>query len=235
MNGKFLVNVIDENERSLIWAIFFFIALLVSTNARNEKSNSFTFSPASFRIGRSGRFGRKGVAINFVKSDDIRILRDIEQYYATQIDEMPMNGLSYYLLSFSITFPKYLYDSIPSCWGCQIYHKIWIKFFLENVKLNHYWQNIWMVFQWQTWSNQLEGKNQEEDLILAQQIPFTTDGVKFWHLLYVVIQNFIMASLATFINHELHAIYNVYFMPMLSWHVHKKSGFLFYTCMPERK
>ncbi|XP_042520367.1 eukaryotic initiation factor 4A-III homolog A-like [Macadamia integrifolia] len=43
------------------------------------------------RIGRSGRFGRKGVAINFVRNDDIRILRDIEQYYSTQIDEMPMN------------------------------------------------------------------------------------------------------------------------------------------------
>ncbi|KAH9313078.1 hypothetical protein KI387_028113, partial [Taxus chinensis] len=43
------------------------------------------------RIGRSGRFGRKGVAINFVQNDDIRILRDIEQYYSTQIDEMPMN------------------------------------------------------------------------------------------------------------------------------------------------
>jgi len=43
------------------------------------------------RIGRAGRFGRKGVAINFVKSDDIRILRDIEQFYSTQIDEMPMN------------------------------------------------------------------------------------------------------------------------------------------------
>ncbi|KAI9122651.1 hypothetical protein K1719_006491 [Acacia pycnantha] len=43
------------------------------------------------RIGRSGRFGRKGVAINFVKSDGIKILRDIEQYYSTQIDEMPMN------------------------------------------------------------------------------------------------------------------------------------------------
>lgn len=47
------------------------------------------------RIGRSGRYGRKGVAINFVKSDDIRILRDIEQYYSTQIDEMPMNGELY--------------------------------------------------------------------------------------------------------------------------------------------
>jgi len=43
------------------------------------------------RIGRSGRFGRKGVAINFVTAEDVRILRDIEQYYSTQIDEMPMN------------------------------------------------------------------------------------------------------------------------------------------------
>jgi hypothetical protein len=33
----------------------------------------------------------QGVAINFVHKDDIRILRDIEQYYSTQIDEMPMN------------------------------------------------------------------------------------------------------------------------------------------------
>nr|CAG8471225.1 243_t:CDS:10 [Entrophospora candida] len=43
------------------------------------------------RIGRGGRFGRKGVAINFVTSDDVRMLRDIEQFYNTQIDEMPMN------------------------------------------------------------------------------------------------------------------------------------------------
>ncbi|KRX05373.1 P-loop containing nucleoside triphosphate hydrolase [Pseudocohnilembus persalinus] len=43
------------------------------------------------RIGRSGRFGRKGVAISFVKNEDVKILRDIEQFYSTQIDEMPMN------------------------------------------------------------------------------------------------------------------------------------------------
>lgn len=43
------------------------------------------------RIGRSGRFGRKGVAINFVTNEDVKILRDIEQYYSTQIDEMPVN------------------------------------------------------------------------------------------------------------------------------------------------
>ena len=43
------------------------------------------------RIGRSGRFGRKGVAINFVTLSDTRYLRDIEQFYSTQIDEMPMD------------------------------------------------------------------------------------------------------------------------------------------------
>jgi ATP-dependent RNA helicase len=43
------------------------------------------------RIGRSGRFGRKGTAINFVKTEDIKTLRNIEQYYSTQIDEMPRN------------------------------------------------------------------------------------------------------------------------------------------------
>ena len=43
------------------------------------------------RIGRGGRFGRKGVAINFVTDDDVRTMKDIEQFYHTQVDEMPMN------------------------------------------------------------------------------------------------------------------------------------------------
>jgi len=43
------------------------------------------------RIGRSGRFGRKGVAINFLTDGDVRYLRDIEQFYNTEITEMPMN------------------------------------------------------------------------------------------------------------------------------------------------
>jgi len=43
------------------------------------------------RIGRSGRFGRKGVAINFVTHDDTATLKEIEEFYHTQIEEMPMN------------------------------------------------------------------------------------------------------------------------------------------------
>ena len=43
------------------------------------------------RIGRSGRFGRKGVAINFLTESDVRYLRDIEQFYNTEISEMPMD------------------------------------------------------------------------------------------------------------------------------------------------
>jgi len=43
------------------------------------------------RIGRSGRFGRKGVAINFVTEEDVRTLRELEEFYNTRIEEMPMN------------------------------------------------------------------------------------------------------------------------------------------------
>lgn len=43
------------------------------------------------RIGRSGRFGRKGVAINFLTDADVRTLRDIEEFYNTNIEEMPMD------------------------------------------------------------------------------------------------------------------------------------------------
>jgi len=43
------------------------------------------------RIGRSGRFGRKGLAVNFVTKDDIPYMREIETFYQTQIEELPSN------------------------------------------------------------------------------------------------------------------------------------------------
>lgn len=41
------------------------------------------------RIGRSGRWGRKGIAINFVTRRDDKLLREIEKHYNTQIEELP--------------------------------------------------------------------------------------------------------------------------------------------------
>lgn len=43
------------------------------------------------RIGRSGRYGRKGTAINFVTDFDVQRMRTIERYYNTQIEELPAN------------------------------------------------------------------------------------------------------------------------------------------------
>lgn len=43
------------------------------------------------RIGRSGRYGRKGVAINMITDRDIDYLKHIESFYDTQIMEMPAN------------------------------------------------------------------------------------------------------------------------------------------------
>jgi len=43
------------------------------------------------RIGRSGRFGRKGVAINFVAERDVEQLRALEQHYNMHVEELPAN------------------------------------------------------------------------------------------------------------------------------------------------
>lgn len=43
------------------------------------------------RIGRSGRYGRKGFAINLINSSEIDSIREIETFYNTQINEMPEN------------------------------------------------------------------------------------------------------------------------------------------------
>ena len=41
------------------------------------------------RIGRSGRWGRKGLGINFVTKRDWRKLKEIEQFYNTEITDLP--------------------------------------------------------------------------------------------------------------------------------------------------
>ena len=41
------------------------------------------------RIGRSGRWGRKGIGINFVTRRDIKNMKLIEEHYSTQIKELP--------------------------------------------------------------------------------------------------------------------------------------------------
>jgi superfamily II DNA/RNA helicase len=43
------------------------------------------------RIGRSGRWGRKGIGINMITRRDVAKLKEIEQHYDTQISEMPAN------------------------------------------------------------------------------------------------------------------------------------------------
>jgi len=59
------------------------VSLVVNYDLPLERENYI------HRIGRSGRFGRKGVAINFVTKEDVVKLREIEQFYSIQIDEMP--------------------------------------------------------------------------------------------------------------------------------------------------
>jgi len=41
------------------------------------------------RIGRSGRWGRKGVGLNFITRRDVYKIKEIEEYYACEINELP--------------------------------------------------------------------------------------------------------------------------------------------------
>ena len=41
------------------------------------------------RIGRSGRWGRKGVGINFLTQQDGSKMKEIEEFYSCQIKELP--------------------------------------------------------------------------------------------------------------------------------------------------
>jgi superfamily II DNA/RNA helicase len=43
------------------------------------------------RIGRSGRWGRKGTAINFITRQDVHTLKTIESHYQSNIKELPAN------------------------------------------------------------------------------------------------------------------------------------------------
>ena len=41
------------------------------------------------RIGRSGRYGKKGVAVNLIYGDEMNAMKEIERHYSTTINELP--------------------------------------------------------------------------------------------------------------------------------------------------
>eukprot|EP01086_Lenisia_limosa_P004069 TRINITY_DN18_c0_g1_i1.p1 TRINITY_DN18_c0_g1~~TRINITY_DN18_c0_g1_i1.p1 ORF type:complete len:392 (-),score=165.16 TRINITY_DN18_c0_g1_i1:145-1254(-) len=61
------------------------VSLVINYDLPTDKENYI------HRIGRGGRFGRKGAAINFVTSEDIGALQEIESFYQTAIEDLPVN------------------------------------------------------------------------------------------------------------------------------------------------
>ncbi len=66
------------------------LSLVINYDIPNDKSTYI------HRIGRSGRYGRKGVAINLVSKDEIHLIDDLQKFYNTQIKEMPENIDSFF-------------------------------------------------------------------------------------------------------------------------------------------
>ena len=59
------------------------VSLVINYDLPSSKENYI------HRIGRSGRFGRKGVAINMITSQEAAMLKELEAFYSTQIEELP--------------------------------------------------------------------------------------------------------------------------------------------------
>lgn len=61
------------------------VSLVINFELPTQKENYI------HRIGRSGRYGRKGVAINLVAGDEVRQMKEIEKFYATNVEPLPEN------------------------------------------------------------------------------------------------------------------------------------------------
>ncbi|KAH7824836.1 putative eukaryotic initiation factor 4A [Monocercomonoides exilis] len=61
------------------------ISLVVNYDLPMEKESYIR------RVERSVRFGKKGIAINLVTEEDGQMLKDIQEFYGTKIEEMPAN------------------------------------------------------------------------------------------------------------------------------------------------
>ena len=59
------------------------VSLVINYDIPNNKENYI------HRIGRTGRFGRKGIALNFVSDKEMQSISDIEVFYSTIIEELP--------------------------------------------------------------------------------------------------------------------------------------------------
>ena len=59
------------------------VSLVINFELPSQKENYI------HRIGRSGRFGRKGVAINLIGPDEVTMIKEIESHYATKIIDLP--------------------------------------------------------------------------------------------------------------------------------------------------
>ena len=80
----------DKRIVKSLWEEFNRASILIGQNIVNFDIPKDVHSYLH-RIGRSGRWGRKGVGINFITRRDVFKMKELEEYYACEINPLPEN------------------------------------------------------------------------------------------------------------------------------------------------
>ena len=83
------------------------------------------------RIGRSGRFGHLGVAINLITYEDRFALHRIEQELGTEIKPIPKVIILLAYFDYFCIFPMFLFKPIHTCYTLLIYFRSLTKVYMS--------------------------------------------------------------------------------------------------------
>ncbi|VDQ01829.1 unnamed protein product [Trichobilharzia regenti] len=61
------------------------VNLIINWNMPTTRSGNADWETYLHRIGRSGRFGKEGVAVNFITSDEMYLIKELESQFGEYV------------------------------------------------------------------------------------------------------------------------------------------------------
>ncbi|CAH8531923.1 unnamed protein product [Schistosoma haematobium] len=70
------------------------VNLIINWNMPTTRTGSADWETYLHRIGRSGRFGKEGIAVNFIVNEEMYLLKELESHFEIEIPELTADDLN---------------------------------------------------------------------------------------------------------------------------------------------